>query len=361
MKNNKIAVIGTVGLPAKYGGFETLVEQLIINLGDKYSFKVYCSSKHYANKSKKYLGAELVYLPINANGKWSILYDSLSILHALFNSKVLLVLGVSGAFMLPFVKLMTSKIIITNIDGMEWKREKWGKWAKFYLKWQEKLAVKYSHHVISDNIGIKEHVQKSYDKCSTLIAYGGSHAISSTLSNASIQKYQISRRSYAFAVCRIEPENNIHVILEAFSKTHFKLLIVGNWDASKYGIELKCKYKTFSNISLLDPIYDQVKLNELRSNCGIYIHGHSAGGTNPSLVEAMWLGLPIIAFNVNYNRYTTGNKALFFNFSDDLIEILENLPSPPELNKMGKTLQNIAHQNYDWNNISKAYGKLFHP
>ena len=114
-------------------------------------------------------------------------------------------------------------------------------------------------------------------------------------------------------VCRIEPENNVHVVLKAFAQLPEKTFVmVGNWNNSEYGKSMKADYGNYSNIHLLDPIYDQVKLDKLRSNCLVYIHGHSAGGTNPSLVEAMYLGRPVIAFDVSYNCVTTENKALYF-------------------------------------------------
>ena len=157
-QKNKIAIIGTVGLPANYGGFETLTDHLIRNLGEEYDMTVYCSSKKYPSKERKnkYLNARLKYIPLNANGFQSIFYDSFSILHALFYADVLLILGVAGAFVLPFVKLFTRKKIIISIDGIEWRRDKWNLLAKCYLWWAEKIAVKYSHIDISDNESIQD-------------------------------------------------------------------------------------------------------------------------------------------------------------------------------------------------------------
>ena len=153
MRKKKVAVIGTVGIPAKYGGFETLTEYLVENSNEDFDFTVYCSKPKYKERPKSYKNSRLVYLPLEANGKSSIPYDALSIIHALFYADVLLVLGVSGAFLLPFVKFFTKKKIVTNIDGLEWKRDKWGGLAKKYLKKQEAIAVKYSHEVVADNQG----------------------------------------------------------------------------------------------------------------------------------------------------------------------------------------------------------------
>ncbi|MBT8327450.1 MAG: DUF1972 domain-containing protein, partial [Bacteroidia bacterium] len=160
----RLAIIGTVGLPAKYGGFETLADHLVTHLNKDHDITVYCSKKKYAKEERigSYRGANLKYINLDANGIQSIPYDTLSILHALFTSDVLLVLGVAGAWILPFVRLFTSKKIIISIDGIEWKREKWNLLAKLYLRWSEKMAVKYSHIDISDNESIQDYTALRY-------------------------------------------------------------------------------------------------------------------------------------------------------------------------------------------------------
>lgn len=358
LKNKKIAVIGTVGIPAKYGGFETLVENLVENLGKEFDFTVYCSKKSYNTYPKKYKKAKLIYLPFKANGMSSIIYDVLSVLHSLFYADVILVLGVSGAFILPIVKLITKKKIITNIDGLEWKRDKWGRLTKKYLKKQEEIAVKYSHEIVVDNEGIKEYVRSSYLKNCHLISYGGDHVFSIDLKKSTIDAFNLPEK-FAFKVCRIEPENNIHLILEAFSESEINLIIVGNWSNSEYGKNLKSKYN-HKNIYLLDPIYNQTQLNEIRSNCFLYIHGHSAGGTNPSLVEAMYLGLPILAFNVSYNKYTTKNEALYFENKEEIIKNLKLITENPYLLKDIKIkMKEISLNEYRWCLICDKYKCLF--
>lgn len=356
-RKKRVAIIGTAGIPANYGGFETLAEYLVENLSQDIDFIVYCSSTNYPVRHKFYKGAQLRYLPISANGKWSLVYDSLCVIHSLFYVDTLLILGVGGAFILPLVKLFSSKKIVTNIDGLEWKRNKWGSLAKSYLYIQEYIAVKFSHTIIADNKGISEYVNSRYGVGCSLIAYGGSHTFHSLLKNETIEKYNITL-PYGFTVCRIEPENNVHLILEAFSKTDKNLIFIGNWDASIYGRNLKKKYREFSNINIIDPIYDQNLLNEIRSNCDLYVHGHSAGGTNPSLVEAMWLGLPIFAWDVNYNRYTTSNAALFFSSADQLIDLLSDT-SKDQIDAMRDKVKKIAHAEYSWSKIAHSYQSLF--
>lgn len=170
--HKKIAVIGTAGLPAKYGGFESLSEYLTSYLGTSYDMTVYCSSKLYQERKKEHNNAQLKYLPLNANGVQSIPYDIISICNALRYANILLILGVSGCIILPFVKLISKKKVIVNIDGLEWKRAKWGKAAKWFLKYSEKLAVKYADTVVSDNKVIQQYVKNTYNIDSALIAYG---------------------------------------------------------------------------------------------------------------------------------------------------------------------------------------------
>lgn len=357
--HKKVAVIGTAGLPAKYGGFESLAEYLTSYLGSSYNMTVYCSSKLYQERKKVYNNAQLKYLPLHANGVQSISYDIISICHALRYANILLILGVSGCIILPFIKIFSHKTIIVNIDGLEWKRDKWGKLAKWFLKYSEKLAVKYADVIIADNKVIQEYVKEYYGVHSELIAYGADHTTKEELSQKVLAIYPFLQSKYAFKVCRIEPENNIDIILEAFEMhPDLKLVIVGNWENSHYGRQIRERFKDIKNIHLLDPIYDQKILNQLRSNCYVYIHGHSAGGTNPSLVEAMYLGLPIISFNANYNLATTDNLAKYFGDKDELLEILKRI-SNPELKLIAKNMRMIAQKKYNWKYIANQYASLF--
>ncbi|GAB2557154.1 DUF1972 domain-containing protein [Spirosoma aerophilum] len=360
MNKTNIAIIGTVGIPAKYGGFETLAEHLVERLENEVNISVYCTTKKYspAQRQTHYRNARLIYLPFDANGLQSIVYDCVSILHALFYADVLLILGVSGGIMLPFVRWFTRKKIIISIDGIEWKRNKWSKLAKWYLWGAEWLAVRYSHADISDNESIQNYTAIRYKTLSHIIEYGADHTLAVAPTPADREQYPFLARPYAFTVCRIEPENNIHMLLEAFAQLpKHTLVLVGNWQNSEYGLALRERHKQHQNLLLLDPIYDQRQLDLLRSNCLVYVHGHSAGGTNPSLVEAMYLGLPVIAFDVNYNRTTTEGKALFFKTSDELVRHIQ-LTAVAELKQQGAVLKAIAHRRYTWSVIAQKYAFL---
>jgi len=356
-KKTKVAVIGTVGIPAKYGGFETLTEHLARHMSEEFRLYVYCTKKKYARaeRQKEFLGARLIYLPLDANGISSIFYDCLSILHAIFYADVLVVLGVSGGILLPFIRRFTRKKIIVSIDGIEWKRDKWIRPAKWYLWWAEKIAVKYSHADISDNESIQDYTAYRYKTLSNIIEYGADHTLKITPASKDIECYPFLSAPYAFNVCRIEPENNIHVVLAAFSRMNdWPLVMIGNWENSEYGRKLRQQYGGGKLLILLDPIYDQARLDLIRGNASLYVHGHSAGGTNPSLVEAMYLSLPVIAFHVSYNKTTTENKAWYFSCEEDLIGIVRSA-TPADLRNKALLMKEIADRRYTWEVIAKKY------
>lgn len=354
-----ISILGTVGIPASYGGFETLVENLARfhqtnSLPSK--LVVYCSAKSYPARSKTCFGAELRYVDLGANGISSIAYDVVSLISAVRQrSEVILLLGVSGAIALPLVRLVSRATIVTNIDGIEWKREKWTGLARWFLRLSERMAVSYSHEVIADNAGIAAHVARNYGKHCHVIAYGGDHAIHATpkpYADALLPK------RYALALCRIEPENNVEMILEAFSRQHeLPLVFVGNWGNSAYGQLLRQRFGAAPNLYLLDPIYDAGVLHTLRSNATIYVHGHSAGGTNPSLVEMMHFGIPVLAYDCVFNKHTTESKALWFDSAKALSEILTGL-TPEVMHQVAVDMKGIAQARYTWSAIGSAYFSL---
>lgn len=359
LQTRKLAIIGTVGLPAKYGGFETLAQQLVLHLGGQFEMTVYCSGKtyHKENRPHHWQGARLRYLPLKANGVQSIVYDFLSMLHAIIFCDVLLILGVSGCLFLPLIKMFSKKRVIVNVDGLEWRRPKWSGWVRKFLQWSEWMATRYADEIVCDNAAIQKYVLDRYGRYSRLITYGADHVSPVSLTQEQGERYAFLHSPYAFKVCRIEPENMLDTVLEAFAQTPtLPLVLVGNWDHSTYGTQLRDKYSTYHHLHLLDPIYEPENLNLLRSNCTLYVHGHSAGGTNPSLVEAMYLGLPILAYDVIYNRITTEHCAAFFSDAAQLRAIVEEI-SPDRLAAIGQNMQQIAYRAYNWKLISELYAE----
>ena len=352
-----ISIIGTQGVPANYGGFESLVENIIgENKSSDVKYTVFCSSKDLQQQIKEYKGAELRYIPLSANGAQSIPYDILSLLKVSKETDVILILGVSGCLILPVFRLFSKKKLVINIDGLEHRREKWGKIAKWFLKLSEKMAVKYADVIIADNKGIQDYVKEEYGKDSVMIAYGGDHVIREIdvdFEKEVIDRFSLKPKDFAITVCRIEPENNCHNTLEAFSKTDKKLIFIGNWNRSEYGRNLKEKYSKFPNIIIQDPIYDIDTLYALRKNAGMYIHGHSAGGTNPSLVEAMFFGCPILCYDVVYNRASTHDEAYYWATVGELVELLKRN------DLSGDKMKIIAQKEYTWKEITSRYEALY--
>ena len=269
---------------------------------------------------------------------------------------VIVILGTSGCSFLPIFRFFCRKKLIVNIDGLEHRRKKWGRMARRFLRFSEAMAVRFADVVIADNKGIQNYVYETYHKNSVLIAYGGDHVfreVAQNVQNKYLMHYGLTHSEYAVTVCRIEPENNCHITLEAFAHSNRKLVFIGNWKHSEYARKLKNRYCIYPNLILLDAIYDLDILYTLRANAGIYIHGHSAGGTNPSLVEAMFFGRPIIAYDVIYNRETTKNEAYYF--TD--VESLRKLLSKSDLN--GYRMRELAEQKYTWKRIAQQYYSLY--
>lgn len=352
----KIAILGSVGVPANYGGFETLAENLVRYHSaeiTKVSLTIYCSGKSYRIKNSTYLSADLKYIPLNANGIHSVFYDVWSLFSAIWNRHgAILLLGVSGAIALPLIRRLSSVQIVTNIDGIEWRREKWRGLARHFLHFSERMAVRHSHAVIADNVAISEYIKRSYGADSHVIAYGGDHA--ALVTSKAIDEYDLPE-TYALSVCRIEPENNVHMVLAAFSEASSNaLVLIGNWSNSEYGRSLREQYMSYTNLYLFDPIYDLGKLKTFRNRSSMYIHGHSAGGTNPSLVEAMHFGKPVFAFDCDFNRETTEGKAIFFKTSDELIRLVEGI-SRTEADAVGCSMLEIANRLYTWRAVGCSY------
>lgn len=358
LKMKKIAIIGTQGIPAHYGGFETLAENLVrMKHNEKIEYTVFCSSKDLQTDRTDFLGAKLKYVNLHSNGVQSILYDIVSMIKCIRGYDALLILGVSGCVFVPILKMLTRSKVIVNIDGLEHRRQKWGKIARWFLRLSEKMAVKYADTIIADNMGIKEYVRNTYDKDAVMIAYGGDHAlmeVSEDKEKEILNQFGFKKGEYALSICRIEPENNVDMVLDVFAKTNHLIAIVGNFQNNEYSRKLKDKYHHNSNIHIIDACYEREKLYVLRKNASYYVHGHSAGGTNPSLVEAMHFGIPIITFDVNYNRFTTNNEAEHFGDGKQM----EALLAQPR-KATGAAMKQYANENYRWETIAREYEQLF--
>lgn len=359
MRKPHWSILGTVGVPGCYGGFETLAENLV-RYHQAHALEirlsVYCSARAVQTRPDRYLSAELRHIGLKANGPQSVAYDMVSLLDAIRNrTDTVLLLGVSGALALPLVRAFSRTRIVTNIDGIEWRRAKWRGLARLILRWSERAAVRWSHAVIADNAGIAEHVRARYGRTCHVIAYGGDHALEAA---PEARPGRDLPQRYALALCRIEPENNVEMILDAVARRPgHNLVVVGNWDQSAHGRALRAEYGALPHIHLIDPVYEPGHLRWIRDRAEAYIHGHSAGGTNPALVEMMHFGIPVFAFDCAFNRHTTDGKALYFDSAETLADAIAALKAP-DAAKIGGQMREIAARRYTWARIGRAYVAL---
>lgn len=351
-----IAIIGTAGLPSRYGGFETLAHYLTENLGNDHHITVYCPKTLKSEQLSSYNGAKLRYLPFSPNGVQGILYDIVSILESVWKHDKLLILGSGGSIILPFLLFFKHKFCL-NFGGLEWARDKWPWIAQIYLKLTERIGILFSETIIADNQHFVNYISNKYGKTSTLIEYGGDHCVSEPVTASLLEKYTFLNKSYYLSISRAQVDNNLHMVLEAFCKLpNKKLVLISNWHISGYGKNLLKQYSMKKNIILLDAVYDLQELNAIRGNCFAYIHSHSFCGTAPSLVEMMHLGKPIFCYDANTNHYTTEENSQYFKNSNELVALIQD--SSLESNScIADNMKKIANRRYTWETISSKYLK----
>ena len=317
----KIGIIGTRGIPNHYGGFEQFAMFFADYLSTHgFEVVVYNSSNHpYQSNKWKNVTIKHCYDPepkIGTIGQF--IYDFLSILNCRKqNFDVIFQLGYTSSSIWGFLFPKKSKLI-TNMDGLEWKRSKYNNFVKSFLKIAEKWAVNQSDVLIADSIGIQNYLENKYNVKTHFIAYGAN--IIKNFSQDTLKLYNLKNRSYNLIVARLEPENNIEMVLKANEiESNEELIIIGNID-TKYGQSLVRKYK--KNVRFLGGIYDLEVLNDLRYFSNLYFHGHSVGGTNPSLLEAMGCSCTIVANDNEFNRSVLGKDAYYFSSSKEVGLIL---------------------------------------
>ena len=319
----QVAFIGSAGLPNRYGGFEAFLEQCAPVMAERCgAVFVTCDARLYESEDPLYRGVERIFLQTPANGAMSVFHDLFAYFLIFSKSSHIVVLGVSGGVWFPFFRLLASlfrKKLLINIDGVEWQRGKYGGLKKAFLWCSDRCAQWFSHRIIYDNAALEGYVPQCWRHKSVMIPYSGDHVL--RLSDAG------ESGNFALTVCRIEPENNIEMLLLGVLKVAgLRYVVVGNWSASEYGRSLRDKYANETRLELLDPIYDPVKLAEVRERCSVYIHGHSVGGTNPSLVEMLFYDSRILCFDVPFHHETAGDCAEFFSDSEGLAQLLSQEP-----------------------------------
>lgn len=352
----KIAILGTRGIPNNHGGFEQFAEYFSVYLAAK-NHDVYVYNSHdHPFQEKDFKGVHIIHChdpesKVGTAGQF--IYDLNCILDARKrNFDVILQLGYTSNSIWHQLLPKTS-VIITNMDGMEWKRSKYSAKVRKFLKYAEKLAVKSSDFLISDSIGIQDYILEKYHRTSEFIAYGAT--IFKNPNNEVLAKYNVETNKYCIIIARLEPENNIATIVEGYhkSETPHSLIIFGA--LNDFGNKLQKKYSSDKRIQFVGANYNQEELNNLRFYSRYYFHGHSVGGTNPSLLEAMASNTLIIANNNIFNKSILEENALYFDNSEDIRSMMNNdsLFSQKD-NFATKNIKKIEEL-YSWDIINSAY------
>jgi len=362
----KIAMIGTRGVPANYGGFETCVEELGRRLAERgHEVTVYCRSSSYPERLPAYLGMELVYLPcFKGKAVETLSHTFLSVLHASFmrSFDVLMVFNAANSPALAVPRLLGKKIAI-NTDGLEWKRGKWGVVARRYYKSAEWLSTRLADRIVADSTGIQDYYRDTYGKESTYIAYGAYPGVSRD--PKLIEPMGLKPGGYFLQVTRFEPENNPLLTIQAYKKlkTDKKLVLVGGVPyRSGYAEEMARLAKGDPNIIMPGYIFEKELLNELWCNSFAYVHGNEVGGTNPALLQSMGSASFVIAIDVPFSRDVLSGAGIFFD--KDAASLAQKMNWAIE-NKDGlepfrKRAVDRIREHYSWERVADGYEALFY-
>ncbi len=357
MRNLKIGILGTRGIPNHYGGFEQFAEQLSVELVRRqHEVYVYNSSLH-PFKEKEWQGVHIIHCPdpenrIGTAGQF--IYD----LHCINDARkrnfdVLLHLGYTSDSVWYRRWPRKRTVNIVNMDGMEWQRSKYRKPTRLFLKWAESMAVNNASYLVADSVVIRKYLYEKYGRMPVFIPYCAE--VFTNADPAVPVSHHLVPHCYYLLLSRMEPENNIEMVIQGYLQAvhDFPLFIIGNITNS-YGRYITSKYK-HPSIRFSDAIYDQAEVDNLRYHSALYFHGHSAGGTNPSLLEAMACGCRIAAHDNPFNKAVLGNEAHYFNSADQVSNIILSAPNDLLVHQWKK--QNIyrIREIYNKEKIIDAY------
>ncbi len=355
----KIAILGTRGIPNYYGGFEQFAEFFSVCLAEK-GHDVYCYNSHnHKFQEKTFHGVNIIHQhdPEYKYGTFGqFIYDYNCIMDSRKRDfDIILQLGYTSNSIWCFL-LPKKPIIVTNMDGLEWKRTKYSKPVQQFLKFAERLAAISSDYLISDSLGIEKFLKEKYNKESTYIAYGA-HPFNNP-NEEILKEYNVQKENFNMIMARFEPENNLDMVLEGVSKSNDKtpILVIGKHE-TKYGEYLKNKFKSFTNIKFLGGIYNLEHLNNLRYYSKLYFHGHSVGGTNPSLLEAMASQALVIAHNNDFNKGILKENSYYFSNPQEVKNILETIKKSDNLPMVQNNYQAII-KDFNWDKINGQYLQL---
>ena len=357
-----LRILGTRGIPAQHGGFETFAEYFsLYMIKHGWEVIVYCQEDGTGEVYKdEWQGVHLIHTPVAQEGaKGTILFDWKTTLHAAKSNDLILTLGYNTAIFCIIYRLKGIKNII-NMDGVEWKRDKWTFLERAWLYLNERAGCWLGNHLVADHPEIKKHLSTHIrENKITMIPYG-----SDTIEQANktlIEKYGLMPKNYAIVIARPEPENSILEIVTAFSKKQRdkKLVVLGNFEKADPEYSRIVKKAASKDVIFPGAIYDKATVQALRYFARLYIHGHTVGGTNPSLVEALGAGNAVLAHDNKFNRWVAGNESRYFSSVDDCKSELDELLDDEELiNNMEKYSAAIHKDRFTWEIILNTYKEL---
>ncbi len=367
----KIAFVSTRGIPNNYGGFEQFAEYISVGLAAK-GHEVTVYSPHYHQyKEKEYKGVRIkhIYSPEQWMGGsvGSFFYDYACLKDALKKENFDIIYEAGYTSIIPAyirfnVKSIKRPIFTTNMDGLEYKRTKFNKWVQKFVFWEERMAVKHSHYLIADNMGIKDYYREKYGKDSKFLAYGAN--IYDNYQEEYLGEYGLEKGKYLLIIARLEPENNLAMAIDGYiaSELYGKmpLVVVGKTN-TPYGKYLVEHYKQYEYVRFIGGIYDFDKINSVRYYSHAYLHGHSVGGTNPSLLEAMASECFIFSHDNIFNKTVLGENAVYYSNEQEVTDLLNNLePLANEHRQqfLSNNLEVIRNQ-YSWEKLVDEHEKYF--
>lgn len=367
----KIAFISTRGIPNNYGGFEQFAEYISVGLVRRGHEVVVYSPHFHPYREPDYKGVRIKH--IYSPEKWigssvgSFFYDFLSLRDALKKEKFDIIYEAGYTSIVPAyiwfnVKRIKYPLFTTNMDGLEYKRTKFNRWVQKFVFWEERMAVKHSHFLIADNMGIHDYYKEKYGKECKFLAYGAD--IHEDYDEDILKEFGLEADGYFIVVARLEPENNLFMAIEGYlaSGQYGKrpLVIVGKTN-TPYGKHLVERYGDDRNIRFVGGIYDFRKLNSIRHYSYAYFHGHSVGGTNPSLLEAMASGCFILAHDNIFNRAVLGENALYYGSTDAAMEMLDGIDQAVSAYKKEYTGRNleVIRRDYSWEKLVDEHEEYF--
>lgn len=350
----KVAIVGSHGLYANYGGWDQLVKNLAERKSDDDLNYLIFNSKESPKEITPPEGVITKHINIKASGFEGLFYDFWTILICYFKVDTILLLGVQGIPLIAFLSLFKKKNIVSNVGGLEWERPKFGFFAKLYLKFCFKLSFVFSKYVILDNQHYNVFAPKKSNAKIVVLPYGGEIDTTLICTKELVKKYPFIEGKFYLSISRSLEDNFIDKLCETFLNLDDKLVLISNFSSSKYGKMVYEKYCNYPNLILINGLYNKPELDLIRRKCAGYIHTHTLCGTAPSLVEMIISQRPIITVDIPQNRFTLENYGFYYKNYEELNQFLSQTY---ELDNYIPSKELCVK--YDWDLIVEKYQDLY--